>query len=114
VANYSKKWLDRKLSVFNKLNGRCSYCGEIITIDNFQIDHVIPRSLNGSDRLDNLMPACCSCNNYKGANTIDGFRYNIEKQIERLRRDKPTFKMAERFGLIHCTPKKIVFYFESL
>lgn len=33
----------------------------------FTTDHVIPRSLGGSDRLDNLVLACVACNSRKGA-----------------------------------------------
>lgn len=41
------------------------------------------------------------------------FSNHIESQIEILRRDRPTFRVAERFGLIECKPKKVVFHFET-
>jgi 5-methylcytosine-specific restriction endonuclease McrA len=33
------------------------------------VDHVVPRSLGGSDELDNLCAAYYRCNEYKGAKT---------------------------------------------
>lgn len=37
------------------------------------IDHIVPRALGGSDRLDNLQLACKSCNHYKGAKLPDEY-----------------------------------------
>ena len=35
----------------------------------FEIDHVTPKSQGGSDRLDNLVLSCPTCNRAKGAQT---------------------------------------------
>lgn len=125
MANDAKKWLLRKQSVWSKYNGKCAYCGCDISIGKFQIDHIVSKSHYQQharhyieqgfnvESIDNLNPSCCSCNNYKRDFTLEGFREQIESQIDRLRRDKPTFRMAERFGLIQCIPKKVKFYFED-
>ncbi len=105
--------IDRKL-VFDKTKGRCAYCGYEISFNKFQVDHIYPKAGGGSDDIDNLLPACCSCNNYKSTMRLDLFREQIERQIEILRRDRPTFRLAERFGLVTVNPKPVVFYFESL
>lgn len=49
----------------------CVYCG--LSVD-MTLDHVIPRSRGGSDSVDNLVPACRSCNSSKGARTPDEWR----------------------------------------
>ena len=110
--------------VLNKFKCRCAYCGDYIDLKSMQVDHLIPQRNVGSSyhketkedvhSENNLMPSCRSCNNYKSGNSLEIFRDGIEMQIERLRRAKPTFRLAERFGLINCTPKKVVFYFETL
>jgi len=112
--------IDRTL-VFNKFDGKCAYCGYGL-IKGWHLDHAIPQwhcqtknpiaKLEDVHCFDNYMPSCRSCNLLKSGNGIEGFRKHIESQIEILRIDRPTFRLAERFGLIECKPKKVVFYFE--
>ena len=56
-----------KKQVWNKTNGKCYYCGtQTVPFgsapDSFCVDHVIPRTRNGTDDIENLVPACFSCN----------------------------------------------------
>ena len=46
----------------------CAYCG---ATDNMSIDHVIPLSKGGTHEIDNLLPACRSCNSSKGARPLE-------------------------------------------
>ena len=46
--------------------GRCVYCGQKVSLSNFTIDHVLPRSLGGRTDWENVVSACMSCNNRKG------------------------------------------------
>ncbi|MDX1906784.1 MAG: HNH endonuclease [Bacteroidia bacterium] len=50
-------------NVFKRDRNRCVYCGsrEALTID-----HVIPRSMGGTDSWENLVTACQRCNARKG------------------------------------------------
>ncbi len=45
----------------------CEYCRSqlFFSCDPFVIDHIIPKSRNGSDELDNLALACQGCNGIK-------------------------------------------------
>lgn len=109
--------------IHQKYGGRCAYCGQEIDLKDMQVDHVIPQraaTCYGSYATyeqvhceQNYMPSCRSCNNYKGGNRLETFRKSIEDQVKVLRRDRPTFRLAERFGLIECKPKPVVFYFEK-
>jgi len=76
--------------------------------------HLSHLTLSHLNHFDNLMPSCRGCNKFKSAYDLESFRSELEAQVERLRKYKPTFKLAERFGLIECKPKRITFYFESL
>ena len=82
-----------------------------------QVDHVIPIngwSEQGEDTLDNMLPACRSCNHYKSRSTLEGFRKMVENMPTFLMRDSVTYKNAVRFGLVTPTPHPVKFYFEQL
>jgi hypothetical protein len=50
--------------VFERDDGRCRHCG---VTERLSLDHIYPKSLGGSDELDNLQTLCRSCNSRKGA-----------------------------------------------
>ncbi len=61
--------------IFNKTDGRCHICRKNLAFSNYgdysfrgawHIDHSVPKSQGGSDRLTNLLPACIPCNLEKG------------------------------------------------
>ena len=56
-----------KAKVWEKTAGHCKYCGRRLNpFREFSVDHVIPVSKGGGDDIDNLVPACRSCNISKG------------------------------------------------
>jgi hypothetical protein len=82
-----------------------------------QVDHVIALNgwkIQGEDTLDNMLPACRSCNHYKSRNTLEGFRAMLEDMPKVLQRDSVTYKNAVRYGLVTPRPKPVVFYFEKM
>lgn len=57
-----------RAAVWAMSNGACSYCGcQTNPFDDFTVDHVHPVILGGTDDIENLVPACRSCNARKGA-----------------------------------------------
>ena len=101
-------------SVYAKTNGRCAYCGCEITLSNFQIDHLSPVAHGGKCDLNNLYPACRSCNHRKGTSDLESFRKQIEVFPSVLQRDSVTYRNAVRFGVVTSTPHKVKFYFEKM
>ena len=57
--------------LLQKFNRRCAYCNATDT--RLEVEHVIPRSLGGSNRVSNLAIACHSCNRAKGNQDIKDF-----------------------------------------
>jgi hypothetical protein len=55
--------------VFEKFGRHCAYCG--IADVPLNLDHIHPRSRDGSDRASNLVAACIPCNTDKGARPIE-------------------------------------------
>ena len=124
--------VDRNI-ILNKFGGKCAYCGCDLN-GKFQIDHVISQeffkhNIKNNFRIplflshlteidcqhiDNLMPACASCNNYKSAFNLEAFRDELGKMRERINKYSTHYKISKRFGLIQEIEKPIVFYFETL
>ena len=56
-----------KQNILKRDRKTCQYCGR--TEGHMTVDHVIPRSLGGTESWENLVCACSSCNNIKGDRT---------------------------------------------
>lgn len=118
--------------VYEKYNGHCAYCGKVIAMKDMQVDHIIPIAKSsygiknevekvrkmfddGSiNAIDNLMPACRSCNFYKGISDIEGFRRSIKQTLEHTCRQSFQVRLAMQYGIITHTPWNEEFYFEQI
>jgi len=74
---------DRLKQVFQKTAGRCHVCRKQLAFKNYgsrgsrgawEVDHSVPRANGGTDSLNNLLPACCSCNNSKSTSSTRSAR----------------------------------------
>lgn len=104
-----------RMEVYQKTDGHCACCGCELDFAAMQVDHVIPLNgwnQKGPDALDNMLPACRSCNHYKSRSMLDGFRRKLEAMPDVLMRDSTTYKVAVRFGLVIPRPHRVKFYFE--
>lgn len=99
--------------IYEKCNGHCAYCGIKIAFRGMQADHIYPLHLGGADIMENLVPACRSCNHYKATMTIEKFRQHLQGIPARLRRDNVAYQAGERFGIVGETGKQVRFYFEE-
>lgn len=108
----------KREAVYAKYNGHCAYCGNPITYKDMQVDHFKPlRAYNdgdcGSDDLENLMPACRTCNHYKRANPLELFRRYIQEIPQKLRKNY-IYKVGLKYGNVIENEKPIKFYFEKV
>ena len=111
--------------VFDKHNGRCSYCGCELQ-KGWHVDELLPVRRNidlqgkydgtmmHPERLniDNQMPSCPSCNINKHSMSLDEFRHLISNFVNSLNKTSVQYRMAKKYGLVEETPKEVVFYFE--
>lgn len=72
--------------VLEKFGRRCVYCGRGDTA--FELDHVVPKSRGGSNRVSNLVLSCHECNQAKGDNTAAEFGHpEVEARARRSLKD---------------------------
>ena len=57
--------------LLEKHKHKCFYCGK--TVSNFEVEHMLPKSRGGSNRIDNLTLSCHDCNEKKGTLTAEEF-----------------------------------------
>jgi 5-methylcytosine-specific restriction endonuclease McrA len=57
--------------LLEKWGRRCAYCGA--TDVPLEVDHIVPKSRGGTDRVSNLTLACSACNRAKGDRTAEEF-----------------------------------------
>ena len=57
--------------LLEKHGRKCFYCGK--TVSKFEVEHMIPKTRGGSNRIDNLTLACHNCNQKKDTLTAEEF-----------------------------------------
>jgi len=72
--------------LLEKFGRKCCYCGkENVPLE---VEHIIPKSRGGTNRIDNLCLACHECNQKKGNMTAEEFGYpDIQKQVKQTLKD---------------------------
>lgn len=101
---------NKRILLFKKYNGHCAYCGAQLQKDSFEVDHIKPKSKDGSNKMNNLMPSCHSCNQLKGSDEIEVFRLSMFwKQIL----GDLTLNNLNNFKNIKNKVKNYKFYFEK-
>lgn len=60
--------------LWDKTNGRCGYCGERLNPFKYDVDHMTPPDLGGTNDIENLINSCQRCNRQKGKKTVNQYR----------------------------------------
>ena len=96
----------KRQEIFNKYKGHCAYCGCRLKTNTMTIDHLKPQSNGGTSDIDNLMPACRSCNATKADGDIELLRIALAW---------PTLNVTQlqSFQKVRKAAKKYKFYFEN-
>lgn len=72
--------------LLEKWGRKCAYCGR--TDVPMEIEHIVPKSRGGTDRVSNLTLACRRCNQKKGNRTAEEFGHpEVQKQAKKPLKD---------------------------
>ncbi|MBC8949351.1 HNH endonuclease [Xenorhabdus sp. TS4] len=118
-----------------KFGGRCAYCGHELPATGWHADHAEPverlskfvRDERGfgkfiptgemmrpeNDTIENMMPACRSCNIYKHSTDIETFRRMITRQLQNSINRTQCLRTGQRLGILKLDAAPIVFWFEK-
>jgi 5-methylcytosine-specific restriction endonuclease McrA len=89
--------------LLEKWGRQCAYCSA--TDKPLQIEHIIPKSRGGSNRVSNLAIACVDCNQKKGTQTAAEFGYpHIQALAKKALRDAAAIN-ATRWKLFEALKK---------
>lgn len=109
-----------RAQILAKTNGVCFYCGCNLPEKGWQADHFHPVIRLGKkmcypelDTLENLVPSCAPCNNFKSASTIDGYRAMIADQFENVQKYSTGMRQLVRLGLVDMSPVPVRFWYEE-
>lgn len=96
--------------LLEKFEHKCAYCGKKDVP--LEIEHIIPKSRGGSNRISNLTISCHDCNQAKNNRTAEEFGYpDVQKQISKSLRDtaivnstgRAVYKILKSSGLdVEC------------
>jgi hypothetical protein len=72
------EWVAVRKVVLHRDGFKCWYCGKVATT----VDHLKPKSLGGTESLDNLVAACKPCNSSKKAKWTDRLALSRDWEVE--------------------------------
>jgi hypothetical protein len=75
----------KRITVFDRDDWTCQYCGERVTRDNATLDHYIPQSRGGTHAKVNLRTCCLICNGIKSGKSFEEAAPFILKSIQERR-----------------------------
>jgi len=90
--------------LLEKFDRKCCYCGKRNVP--LEIEHIIPKSRGGTNKVDNLCIACGKCNNDKNNLTAEEFGYpEIQRQVKQPLKDMAAINATrwEVYNLLHKT-----------
>ena len=82
---------DAKEILYKEQKGICAGCKVNFLIQNFTVDHIIPKSKGGPDALSNYQLLCGNCNSIKGNRPMAYLQMKIDK-------NKELMKLKNSFG----------------
>lgn len=109
--------------IYEKSGGLCWYCGCDLSNKKWHVDHfhpVLRHPETGNfkypqmDVIENLVPSCAPCNNFKLASSVDGFRWKVNEQFENTLKNSVGLRQLLRLSLVEFKKERpILFWFEK-
>ena len=85
-----KRELKLRERLWREATGHCIYCGHPVSLEEMEVDHIVPKSRGGGNGFGNKVCSCPCCNAQKGDATLEDFLQNNmnksqqEKYLNRL------------------------------
>lgn len=91
--------MDKKIrfEVFKRDGFKCAYCGKAPPEVALEVDHITPKSQNGTSDINNLLTACFDCNRGKKAIPLDKIPNQLTQNLEILKEKEAQIKEYEKF-----------------
>lgn len=86
-----------RFEVFKRDGFKCAYCGKTPPEVIIEVDHIQPRSRNGSDDINNLITACFDCNRGKKNILLKTIPLKIGENLEILKEKELQAKEYRKF-----------------
>jgi hypothetical protein len=86
-----------RFEVFKRDGFRCQYCGKTPPEVTLEVDHIQPRSKNGTDDINNLLTSCFDCNRGKRDVVLERVPNSIAINLEVLKEKELQLKEYNRF-----------------
>ena len=68
-----KRELKQRERLWREATGHCIYCGHPVSLEEMEVDHIVPRSRGGDNGYGNKVCSCPSCNALKGDAPLEDF-----------------------------------------
>ena len=89
--------------LLEKFNWTCVYCKQKDVP--LEVEHIIPKTRGGTDRIDNLAISCKDCNRKKGKMTAEEFGFpDVQKQVKKTLKDAAIVN-ATRLAILEALQK---------
>lgn len=63
----------RRARLHRETNGCCIYCGRPVSLDQMEVEHIVPKAKGGADALTNVVCSCSQCNAAKKDMTLEEY-----------------------------------------
>lgn len=70
-------------NVWIRDEGKCQYCNSQVSINNFTIDHIHPKSSGGKTLWENVVTCCYSCNQKKAEKSLKEVGFKLAKPVKK-------------------------------
>jgi 5-methylcytosine-specific restriction endonuclease McrA len=70
-------------NVWLRDEGKCQYCNINVSIQNFTLDHIIPKCYGGKTTWENVVTCCYACNQKKGEKTLKEVGFKLNRQAKK-------------------------------
>ena len=80
VRMHLPRYQTHKPELFGRQQGKCNGCQYPFHYRNLTVDHIVPKSKDGTDHIENLQLLCGSCNSTKGIGTQAELTSRLKEQ----------------------------------